>query len=67
MTRTAQLEKALRDLLMEPSGYTRAAARDVLGICHVCNRDKGDPCGLCSDGINEDREYREMMNERQDC
>jgi hypothetical protein len=56
--REQQLEKALRDLLMEPGLYTQQAARRVLGLCLVCNRDRNDPCGLCADGMREDFDDR---------
>ena len=62
-----QLEKALRDLLMERSLYTEQAAAAVLGLCRVCHRDSTDPCSACQDGAEEDRYYREMMNDREDC
>lgn len=49
MTREQQLEKALRDLLMETSAHTIKAAYDLLDICHVCNRDRAadGPCAEC--------------------
>ena len=55
--REEQLEKALRELLMERSLYTEAAARNALGLCW-CNRDKSDPCSLCADGMREDFDDR---------
>ena len=55
MSREAQLEKALRDLLMEPSGYTRQAAYKALGLCW-CGRDSMNRCSMCEDGRREDRE-----------
>lgn len=55
MTREQQLEKALRDLLMETSSYTVAAAMKVLNICTACNRDieREGECSLCRDGREE--------------
>jgi recombinational DNA repair protein RecR len=55
VTRVQELEKALRDLLMEPAEYTRAAARQALGLCSACGRDREweGECSMCADGRRE--------------
>ena len=59
LDRIWELEKALRDLLMERSHYTQDAAARALRLCVSCHRDVAavGECSLCQDGRRED--YRE--------